>query len=292
MQLLIPGPSPTMSAIPAEIMGRVTGFLECSAALQLEASGQAQMQALIAGEQYWQGRVLTAASHQQRGCSLKAILSSHLCKAATRVDLSALDIDDTELSFISQHLDRIEWIDLSGCRQISDLGLEALLSRHGRHLRVLRTSRLCMLTNYAAECVARRCPQLQRLHLEGTMISASGLRVIAEACPQLVRLNISQCHLIDLDQLAAIAAGGHFKRLRRLELRGQDFLQPYQLDLIVQGCTSMRRLDVRGCAEITLKTLRQLREAHLRLRIDHNARLEDHSLCSIRRYLLSMIESC
>lgn len=285
-----------MSAIPVEIMRRVTGFLECPAALRLEASGQVRMQDLIAGEQYWRGRVLRAAPHQQqlsqRGCSLKAILSSHLCKAATRVDLSALDVDDTELSFIAQHLDRIEWIDLSGCRQISDAGLETLLSRHGRHLRVLRASRLCMLTNYAAECIARRCPQLRRLQLEGTMISALGLRIIAEACSQLVHLNIAQCHLIDLDQLAAVAAGGNFKRLRRLELRGMDFLQSYQLTLIAQGCPSLRRLDVKSCAEITLKTLRQLQDGHPRLRIDHNARLEDHSLCAIRRYLLSMMESC
>lgn len=275
-----------MMDIPAELVAKISDFLEYQFILGLEASQETSLRQLVEATKYWATRTLKVHDNHR----LYRVLQSSFCKAASRLDLGALDIDDADLSFVSSHFDQIERIDISNCPQISDVGIECLLARHGRHIKVLRMDRLYALTNVSADSIAKHCPHLRTLSMEGTMVSTSGLRRISEGCPHLHRLSITQCHLIDLDQLPSIA--NSLQRLNRLDACNLDFMQPYQLTAVVQTCTRLRRLCVRGCAEITLKSLRDLQDINPHLVIDHNARLEDHSICSIRRYLLSMIESC
>lgn len=275
-----------MIDIPAEIFAKVSDFLEYQFIMGVEACQETSLWRFVEAKKYWATRTLKVHDNHR----LHNVLQSSFCKAALRLDLGALDIDDDDLAFVSNHFRQIEWIDISNCSQISDVGIESLLTWHGRHIKTLRMDRLYALTNISADSIAKHCPHLRTLSMEGTMISTSGLRRISEGCSQLHRLSITRCHLIDLDQLPSIA--NSLQRLNRLDASNLDFMQPHQLTAVVQTCTKLRRLGVKGCAELTLKSLRDLQTINPHLTIDHNARLEDHSICSIRRYLLSMIESC
>lgn len=269
--------------LPLEILIQITTHMPYE---MVERLGDVrEIRRLVESNHFWRGRVLTVTTRKQ----LLERLRDPGCRKARRLDLRGADLDDTDLMFIANHFDRIEHLNLSHVSALTDDGLEALLKLHGRHLKSLTLHRLFRLTNVTLHNIVQWCGRsLRRLDLQSTMISAAGLLRLVEGGELMIReLILARCHIVDPTCLPALGEG--LPALRRLSVAQIDAVQPYQLQALAQSCPTLRLLDVTGCPEVTRKTLKHLSGTHRRLHIKHDARLEDHSLDSIRRFLLGLV---
>jgi F-box/leucine-rich repeat protein 2/20 len=137
------------------------------------------------------------------------------------------------------------------------------------------------------ENIAQHCSRLEELSLEGCMVSAAGLRIISKGPSSLKKVSISRCHVIDTQELPAIVQG--MSELKVLAMNHIDGVQPYQVQAVIAECPRLRKVELVGCPEITLKAIRQLSSINKRVRLVHDARLEDHSIDSVRRFLLGLV---
>lgn len=269
--------------LPHELFARIAGYLNYQTISQLSTSQP--IRDLLESEQFWRKRSLFIACRKE----LLAVLNDPLTKYATIINISAAELDDTDLSFISQHFLHIRSINISQNPDLTDDGIMSLLESHGNYLERLNLSKLFRLTNVTLQMISDYCPTLHKLVLDGCMFSATGLRSIAEGIPGLRKLSISRCHIVDTKDLPAILQS--LPKLKKLSMSHLDGLQPYQVESAIANCDHLQTLDIRGCPEFTLKTVRTLIAVNKKLRIDHDAQLEDHTLDSVRRFLLGLVNT-
>lgn len=267
--------------VPKELFAKITMYLEFGEIVKLLHVEPVRL-VLESGGYWTRSRTLIIKSHDDL---IRALCSPH-SKDAQNIDLSCADIDDTDLQFLAEHFTCIRTINLSKNSDLTDDGIEHLLRLHGKTFQKLNLSRLFRLTNVSMENIARYCAKLKILILTGMMITAGGLQMIAEGCTQLRQLSLSRCHLMNPEQLPAVVE--RLPCLRYLELSNLDLLQAYQVQAIIQSCSKLYKVDLTGCAEITLKSIRELQKYSQYLEIVHDARLEDHSIDGIRRFLLGL----
>ena len=109
----------------------------------------------------------------------------------------------------------------------------------------------------AIEAIARSCPRLRHLDLDGNGISRAALQVVAEACPQLECLNIeciescySHASCITDDVLDIVAKG--CPKLKLLDVTNRHRLTDAAVWSLVQHCPGLKGLEMDGCLKITL----------------------------------------
>ncbi|KAG0232348.1 Dynein regulatory complex subunit 6 [Mortierella sp. GBA43] len=128
-------------------------------------------------------------------------------------------VTDTAVALIVDRCQYLESINLSYCRQLTDLGLFSVAKFCRRNLRTLNLTGNLKMTNGSLVAVAKHCPQIERLFLaECSQITDSALEWIA-------RSNSSTC-------------------LKELELHKCDkvmFGLPL-LELLANKCNVMERL--------------------------------------------------
>ncbi|PJF19417.1 hypothetical protein PSACC_00812, partial [Paramicrosporidium saccamoebae] len=262
----------TASPLPLELLAQVALHLDYKMILQMRHFSP--VTDLLESGHYWHNRTLHISSRSD----LRTALSDKTSSQAVRISLAAADIDDTDLSFIAQHFTKIQVLNLTRNPDLTDGGLEALLIAHGPQIKRLNLSRLFRLTNVTMENIAQYCSSLEELSLEGCMVSAAGLRRISTGPSSLRKVSISRCHVLDTQELPAIVQG--MSELKVLAMNHIDGVQPYQVQAVIAECPRLRKVELVGCPEITLKAIRQLSSLNKRVQIVHDARLEDHSIDS------------
>lgn len=234
---------------------------------------------------YWQKRVLKITSRRE----LTAMLQDPFYKNATILDISNINVDDLDLEFISFAFNRIKSISLVGCCDMSDDGVMALVSRHGKALKNINLGRCPNLTNISLENISQYCDNLRRLDLSSSFFSSSGLAILARnerLCNKLVKLSLKRCYVLDVSELPTILPA--FKSLRSLNLSDMDSLQSHYIEAILREL-KLKELDIRGCSEFTLKDISNFQNFCPSLIVKNDARLEDHTHDAVRRYLLGII---
>jgi hypothetical protein len=269
------------TGFPVELFSKVALYLDYKTIRALEQFKPAAD--LLTSGQYWNGRTLKIKCRED----LRIMLGDKNARNAYRIDLSATEIDDTDLSFVAQHLEKLEVLDISHNPDLTDEGVEAVLQKHGPYLRKIDLSRLFRLTNLTLEAINQHCCSLEELSLNGCMFSAAGLRKLSSGRSSLRKLSISKSHLIDTRERPIIVQG--MERLGILKMNHLDGLEPYQVQAVIQECPKLKSIEIIGCPEITLRTVRQLSSLNKRISISHDARLEDHTIDSVRRFLLGLV---
>lgn len=268
--------------VPLELLLKITAHLPYESIAEL--SSIREIQRLLKSDHFWRDRILKISTRSQLLC----ILRDPYSRRAKRLDLCGADLDDTDLVFIANHFQTIHHINLSHVSDLTDLGLASLLKLHGKHLQSLKLHKLFRLTNVTMENISTLCgPSLHCLDLHSTMISSTGLRELTEGGLMIRELILERCHIFDPSCLPALGEG--LPTLRKISVAHIDAVHPYQLQALLQACPKLKTLDVSGCAEVTLKTIKQLQGTNQRLNIKHNAKLEDHSIDAVRRFLLGLV---
>ncbi len=281
-----------LQGVPVEILHRIVA--SCDYETVRELCGLSFVQSCIASGAYWRGRTLRIASRE----ALQAALLDPNVRTVCSIDASLAGLDDVDLGRLAGHFCRLTHVNLDRNADLTDAGLGSLIRRHGPHLKSLNLTRLFRLTNVTLEMVSEHCALLQRAVLTGCLFSTAGLGRIAvgdeeqrygqKALP-LKSLSLSRCHLIDTEQLLIHLSG--MAALRHLDISHLDGLQPYQVEGILEGLPRLESLCVVGCPELTLANVDAFKRRSPRLRVMHDAKLEDHSIDAVRRFLLGLISS-
>lgn len=270
-----------VSTLPVEITGLIAKGLSYA---DCQRFGSPLLRRHVGSQAYWHGRQLKIVSRDQLG----AILRDVSTRQARCVDLTAADIDDADLAFVASHFASLKVVRIGRNPDLTDHGLEVLLRLHGPTLSSVCMEKLFRLTNYTLEMMARYCLQLRKLSVEGCMFTFAGVRLLLqESTFRLEKVCLSRCHLVDTRELPALTMG--LESVRQVELAHIDGLEPYQVQALLKDCLGLKRLDITGCPEITLKAIRAMKCLRPDVEIVHAARLEDHTIDGIRRFLLGLI---
>ncbi|KAF9365240.1 Dynein regulatory complex subunit 6 [Mortierella sp. NVP85] len=108
-------------------------------------------------------------------------------------------VTDTAVSLIVDRCQYLESINLSYCRQLTDLGLFSVAKFCRRNLRTLTLTGNLKITDNSLVAVAKHCPQIQRLLLgECSQITDSALEWIARSSSSasLKELELHRCERI------------------------------------------------------------------------------------------------
>jgi hypothetical protein len=285
--------------LPHEVIERVSRSLEYSVAKGID---------ILQSGSFWTDPSRTLKIPDRRRL-LKGVLSDQATSAAKKIIFNGAEIDDLDFKWISEHFSELTHISLASCHSISDRGIISLLMRHGASIRHLDLTANPALTNSTLNAIGLYCKNLRRLILDRCSFSIAGISALIDGCGASIRdLSLSRCHLIDTSQLIAHINRQKTPRLRSLSLAHLDSLQPYQARSIAAECSrTLRSMNITGCPEILLKNVREILDAASassapeetsnheslaprgRLSLRHDAVLEDHSIDSIRRYLLGLL---
>jgi len=185
-----------------------------------------------------------------------------------------LNVNDAVLGAVAQHCHRLQHLNLSGCKRITDVGLESLgRAPCATKLRFLDVTRCVLLTDGGMGALVRRCPGLETLVLYAlaqlgpetyaaiaghlgclrrldvcgnARLSDGEMGAIANACPHMEVLNLTWCVNVTDTALARVAA--NCPRLRSISLFG--LLGISSVQGLAAGCKSLEELDVSCCANL------------------------------------------
>lgn len=274
-----------LERLPLELVNMVARhwtYEQCTA----YGGNMSPIKQLVSSRAYWHNRSLRITNREQ----LRSILGDKATRNAMTIDLHGAGIDDTDLHFISHHFDTIQRLYLGHNPDVTDEGVQELFQIHGGHLIELRLDRLFRLTNVTLECLQRHCRSLRYLSLAGGMFTSAPVRqMLTDAAFQLESLSLSRCYLLDTRELSACCTA--LQALRSLDISHLDPLQPYQVQAVVRECPRLKHLNITGCHEFTLKVVKELSALNANLHIEHDARLEDHSIEGVRRFLLGLAQA-
>eukprot|EP00697_Spironema_sp_BW2_P009693 gnl/Spiro4/24661_TR12234_c0_g1_i1.p1 gnl/Spiro4/24661_TR12234_c0_g1~~gnl/Spiro4/24661_TR12234_c0_g1_i1.p1 ORF type:complete len:426 (+),score=115.10 gnl/Spiro4/24661_TR12234_c0_g1_i1:30-1280(+) len=110
--------------------------------------------------------------------------------------------------------------------------------------------RCCSITDGGLDLLLSRCPMLQKLELDFTIISNTGLQSVARRCPNLVELKLQNSRRSGVEGLCAIAAHG---KLRRLHIANFEAFSNGSegLERIAQLSPQLEYLDISLCRTVT-----------------------------------------
>ena len=134
------------------------------------------------------------------------------CRQLKRISFVNYAIDDAGLRIVGANLMHLEYIDLTGCRKVSDRGL-CEIGHCCRKIKTLKLSgcyKICESGIWAV-CELVHCEDLRELTLCGcTSMSNQGVVAITRRCPRLQKLHLSRCPYIDAKAvIKAVALGSH-----------------------------------------------------------------------------------
>jgi hypothetical protein len=143
----------------------------------------------------------------------------------------------------------IDHVNLSGCTQITDTGLQALTQRC-TGLTSLNLRGCTRITDAGVQALAQRCSGLTRLNLNRCrLITDAGVQALAQHCPGLTTLNLEWCTRISDAGLQALVQ--QCMGLTTLDLRTCRLITNTGVEALAQQCTGLTMLNLRGCNRIT-----------------------------------------
>ncbi|ETS79701.1 hypothetical protein PFICI_09554 [Pestalotiopsis fici W106-1] len=100
---------------------------------------------------------------------------------------------------------RVERLTLTNCRELTDIGLKALV-QNSPHLLALDISQDDKITEASVFAIADNCPRLQGLNMTNCKrISNESLMRLAESCKYIKRLKLNDCDQLNDDAVMAFA---------------------------------------------------------------------------------------
>ncbi|XP_041367285.1 uncharacterized protein LOC121381927 [Gigantopelta aegis] len=150
--------------------------------------------------------------------------ASARCRNLTHVDASWCNATDNGISAISECAHRLESLCINGCQMLSDEGLETLLKKHGKSLRVLEMFGCFNVT-------------------------PNGIRSLASHCSNLLTLNLGQCY--KLTDLSITHLSASLGRVENLDLRGCKQIRDDCIRKVVRNCPRLKILTLANCPNIT-----------------------------------------
>ncbi len=125
------------------------------------------------------------------------------------------DADLLELSTLKS----LEKLDLSGCRGLTDVVVEAIVSSCGGTLEEINLSHtpdsgftqeplVCRVTDQSMAALARLCPKLKAVTLQScSTVTDEGLQKLASGCRYLHTVNVAKCKSFTDEGISALAKG-------------------------------------------------------------------------------------
>ncbi|KAL0075077.1 hypothetical protein J3Q64DRAFT_1387035 [Phycomyces blakesleeanus] len=175
-----------------------------------------------------------------------------------RINLSTLSVAilDDQLSQLSK-CDRLERITLSGCSNLTDLGLLKLLD-HGacENLVSLDLSDITTISDLTILKVAEQCPRLQGLNLNMhkdtqdrfTRITDASIVKIAKSCRGLRRIKLSNfAHVSDT---SAIALAHHCPGLTEIDLMSCSITNTAVHEIFL-NCRELKEFRINQCSALS-----------------------------------------
>jgi hypothetical protein len=193
------------------------------------------------------------------------------------LDLSGCwNVDDGVLNSLRLPL---RGLNLSGCDQISNVGLMSVVHQAGTNLELLDISKCVKISDEALICIANSSSNLQKLSVGFCVeISEFGLQAVLGNCKKLThlnvascirssniqwntlgnlvleRLNIEECDLVDdcLIQLARACP-----KLKSLRVGYSKSITGVGLAELISGCPNLSELDLSYCSQIQFSALQE-----------------------------------
>jgi hypothetical protein len=106
-------------------------------------------------------------------------------------------ITDTACAALGEHCKKLQRVNLSGCRFLTDGALQWLATGCGASLQHVSLRDNALLTDASARFLGTNCPQLVSIALDNVAnVSDVGLRMIAAGCSNLRALNVRGLYLV------------------------------------------------------------------------------------------------
>lgn len=232
-------------------------------------------------------------------------------------DLSHLNIsgsegvDDSSLNAISPHLINLTYLNISDCKNVGNLGIQALISfKHLAHLIMsdcdgIDDASLKVITTHLTNLTELNIELCRNIGLSGikNLVSLKNLtHLILPACchdaslyilafhlVKLTYLDISFCHRITALGIQALTP---LKNLTQLNLSGCSKIDDSTLEMIASQLVKLTHLNLSYCKNVTPKGIQAL--ASLKnlnqLNLSHCKRIDDVSLRMMISHLTSLTE--
>ncbi|KAE8693239.1 F-box protein FBW2 [Hibiscus syriacus] len=138
-------------------------------------------------------------------CYLLLLPTASSAKSLQTLRLSRSEISDSVVEQVAGRLSSVTFLDVSYCRNIGSLALEAI----GKHCKLLMGLRRTMhplevvdklSQDDEALAIATTMPKLKQLEVAYLLISTEGVLKILESCPDLELLDVRGCWNVKLDE--------------------------------------------------------------------------------------------
>ncbi|KAF7825472.1 F-box/LRR-repeat protein 3 [Senna tora] len=156
-------------------------------------------------------------------------------------------IDDENLDVFKQGCKTLKKIDISGCENITDVGLSALTSSSGC-LEKLALADGSPVTLALANSL-NKLSMLQSIILDGCLVTSAGLKAIGNSCMSLRDLSLSKC-LGVTDEALSFLVSKH-TGLRNLDITCCRKITYVSIASIANSCISLTSLKMESCSLVS-----------------------------------------
>ena len=164
---------------------------------------------------------------------------------------------DTTLGSILARWPSIQSIDMSLCGTLSKWVTDEVfdIPRHSfLWLRRITLSYYCRITDAAIVSVARECPSLRRLDMNGfdrCLVTEIGFQALAAGCPKLHSITASW-FVTPFDTVGALAAlAKGCPGLRRFDVTHSSVFEDASLIVLFENCRQLQDVGLLGCDQLT-----------------------------------------
>eukprot|EP01121_Diplochlamys_sp_Union-15-3_P022569 TRINITY_DN9661_c0_g1_i1.p1 TRINITY_DN9661_c0_g1~~TRINITY_DN9661_c0_g1_i1.p1 ORF type:complete len:263 (-),score=25.26 TRINITY_DN9661_c0_g1_i1:5-793(-) len=200
-----------------------------------------------------------------------------ICTSIRQLQLyGALVISDHFICNLSTNCTMIDTLILENCSKVTEKGLMSLGNCH--KLKCLAMAKCPNLTNGALISIAKNCPQLITLNINGksrselfpgikergakyTGVNDEGISQLAKYCPKLEMLDIFEGCTNKISDKGLIDLATHCTELKSLKLISLFKITDESFKALGQNCRKLAALEASTCSQIT--------EAGIRFILDH-----------------------
>lgn len=282
-----------INIIPKEIFQNIIKYMDWTDILPILSSLDQQQI-----KNWWFGRTMKILNRKDLQLALrtpKIFIGDHV----DTLDLSQITLDDLDLRFISEYFKSIKRINLSNQTKISVEGLDHLF-KHQIESISFKKSNITDLV--CCSIVQKISSSLKKIDLSSTPITEIGILSIfqsKEIVESLEYLSLSRCYSINIPMVITSIREKSInpRNMRSLDLSYLDLLFTSHIDTLFRDIVwkNLRTLNIKGCQDIPLKSIRRIKEylnysddGCFKVNINHNARLEDHSIEGVKAFLLGL----
>ncbi|GFP92796.1 F-box/LRR-repeat protein 3 [Phtheirospermum japonicum] len=155
-------------------------------------------------------------------------------------------IDDDSLATIKLGCTSLQTLDVSGCQNVSHVGLSSLTSV-AAYLQQLNLSHGSRVDLDLANSL-RNLSMLQSIKLDGCQVTCSGLKAIANWCVSLQELNLSKCMGVTDEGLSSVVT--KHKDMKKLDITCCRKITKISLANVTNSCLSLVSLKMESCTSV------------------------------------------